>query len=218
MPSSPRKTFLFGFVAGFVAALLLLVAGLLGAAFFLRDTLVERRAERLEAPPLAPGMKAEYGWSVVDASGKKIPLSDFEGTPIFLHFWSPSCLSCEAEVASLNKLYEDTKDSGVAFIAISADTKADELDAAARRLGIKYPVYTVDAPVPSVFQFTAGPATFIIDHTGLLVFKHVGASKWDGAAVVGFLRALGITAKMPAPQIEVPEMFREPGEVPPDAQ
>ncbi len=119
-------------------------------------------------------------------------------------------MACEAEIPSMNKLYEAAADSGVEFIAVTADTKAADLHATAQRLNIKYPIYTVEDAVPSVFQFTAGPATFIIDHTGLLVFKYIGASKWDAPAVVGFVRALGITSKMPAPEIQVPPMFTDP--------
>lgn len=214
----PRKNFLTGFISGFLVAILLLVGGVLGIVVFMRDKVVENRAGRLEAPPLVPGMRAEYGWSVLDGDGQKHAMAKFEGTPIFLQFWSPSCISCEAAIPTLNKLYEETRESGVEIIAVTADTKAADLHATAQRLNIKYPIYTVEDPVPSVFQFTSGPATFIIDHTGLLVFKHIGASKWDTPAVIAFLRALGITAKMPAPEIQVPPMFTEPEADPPGGQ
>lgn len=196
--STRRRAFAWGFIAGFVAALLLLLAGLLGAAAFLRTDMAARKAERLKPPPLTEGTAADYSITVVGADGAQQSGEAFRGQPLFLHFWNPECLSCEAEIPALNALYAQISGEGIGFLAIATDTEPSALADEAARLGIQYPIYTLAGDLPAVFRFTAGPATFIVNAAGTLVFKHVGAARWDDASAVLYLKSLA-AAEHPAP-------------------
>ncbi|MFH5211676.1 TlpA disulfide reductase family protein [Antrihabitans spumae] len=51
--------------------------------------------------------------------GKTTSLSDFEGKVVVINLWGQWCGPCRGEADDLEKVYEATKDSGVAFLGIN---------------------------------------------------------------------------------------------------
>lgn len=193
-----RGSFLAGFITGVLSIILIGLASLFAAAYFLRSDMVARKAEKLKAPPIAAAGKADYNWSVVDSDGATRSMTEFQGRPIFLQFWSPECTACEAEIPAVNQLYAAVKDKGVHVVAVAADTEAAELKEVAAKMGIDYPIYTMSGALPDVFQFTAGPATFLITYDGQIGFKYIGAAKWDDPQVLLYLTMMANTADQTA--------------------
>ena len=189
-PPKPRawRAFFLGVLTGLILAVVLTVGGITAAGFLFRDALVQQKSERL-APPLEYGA-ADYDWNLVDAEGNTVPASDFRGEPWLLHYWSPSCTSCEAEVPALNRLYESIRAEPIAFTAVAVGVEPAELAEAAASLGITYPVYAIEDAVPEVFGVKAGPASFITSASGTIVYKHLGASKWDDPSAEFLLKSL----------------------------
>ena len=56
--------------------------------------------------------------------------------------------------------------------------------------GWKLPLYVSDEERPSAFDSRGIPATFILDRTGRIVFRHVGSAAWDDESSVHFLTEL----------------------------
>jgi thiol-disulfide isomerase/thioredoxin len=195
----PRTAFLAGFFSGIGATLLLAVLGIAAAAYYLKDDMVARKAERLKPPPIGAVGKADYAWSVVDADGAPHAMTEFAGRPVFLQFWSPSCTACEAEIPAVNQLHAAIKDKGVHVVAVAADTEPGELKSLAASLGIDYPIYAMSGTLPEVFQFTAGPVTFLLNHEGDIVYKHIGAARWDDPQVLAHLALLASSADNDTP-------------------
>ncbi|MBP2476024.1 thiol-disulfide isomerase/thioredoxin [Crossiella equi] len=50
--------------------------------------------------------------------GKTIKVSDFPGKVVVLNIWGSWCAPCRDEVDDLERVYEQTKDSGVQFLGI----------------------------------------------------------------------------------------------------
>ena len=184
------KTLLVGVVLGIVLFIGGTFALLLGSYTFFRKEAITKMAEAKELKPLL--LRADLNWSVKDLNGESVDLKTFAGHPLLLHFWNPACVSCIAEIPSLNSLYETFQAKGltVAGIALYAD---DELAIDVAQYGVRFPVYSVDKEdIPSFFQLSATPTTFIIDQDGFVALKHAGAVDWsngDGAAFVEALLA-----------------------------
>jgi thiol-disulfide isomerase/thioredoxin len=59
---------------------------------------------------------------------KKISLDDFAGKVVVINVWGQWCAPCRAEISQLEKVYDATKTSGVAFLGI--DVRDNNRDAA----------------------------------------------------------------------------------------
>jgi thiol-disulfide isomerase/thioredoxin len=191
-PAGSWRSFLLGLGAGVVLTLALLLGALFTAAFAFRTEFVQQKAERLKPPPLAPDAQADYAWSLTNAQGATVPAETFAGKTWFLHFWSPECTACEAEIPDLNRLHASLGGEAIAFAAVSLGGDAADLAGLSQRLGITYPIYAVSGELPEVFRVKAGPATFIAAPDGRLVFKHIGAARWSDPSAEFYLKSLTV--------------------------
>jgi thiol-disulfide isomerase/thioredoxin len=66
------------------------------------------------------------GPSVADQTGT-VSLNDYPGQVVLINIWGQWCGPCRGEAADLERVYQDTKDSGVAFLGI--DVRDDDIDA-----------------------------------------------------------------------------------------
>ena len=54
------------------------------------------------------------------ASGEIVSLSDFEGQPVIVNFWYPSCPPCRLEMPDLEATFQKYKDDGLQLIGVMA--------------------------------------------------------------------------------------------------
>jgi len=63
-----------------------------------------------------------YDFTLKDLEGNEVKLSSLKGKKVFLNFWATWCPPCKAEMPDIEKLYQETKDSGLVILAINVDT------------------------------------------------------------------------------------------------
>ncbi len=116
--------------------------------------------------------------SFIDLQGERIESSQFKNRPVIVTFWASDCPACIAEIPELIKLHHHYKPAGLTIIAIAMyyDPPNHVLNLAKTH---QLP-YTVtldpDQSLAQAFgnvQFT--PTTFLIDKSGYIVMKTVGA-------------------------------------------
>jgi len=134
------------------------------------------------------------GFALSDIHGKKVSLSDFRGKVVILNFWASYCGPCKAEMPSLNKLYLELKNRGLAVIAVSVDpTEAPVLSFASENK-LAFPVL-MDKNKEIYFDDYASiglPTTFIINRKGIISEKIIGEQEWDSPEIKGrILNLLG---------------------------
>ncbi len=127
-----------------------------------------------------PGSAAP-AFTLTDVYGKKVSLSDFRGDVVILNFWATSCGPCKAEMPSLNKLFLELKNKGLAVIAISVDLSEKPVISFISEKKLAFHVL-MDKNKEVFFDSYAViglPATFIIDRKGVIVEKIMGEQAWD---------------------------------------
>lgn len=132
-------------------------------------------------------------FTLADAHGKKVSLSEFRGKVVVLNFWATWCGPCEAEMPSLNNLYKEFKSKGLVVIAISVDPTTATVLSFITEKKLAFPVL-LDKNKEVYFDNYAVmglPTTFIIDRNGVLVEKIMGEQEWDSSKMrVKFLNLL----------------------------
>ena len=118
---------------------------------------------------------------VTDLAGKTISLSDYRGKVLFLNFWATWCPPCRAEIPDFVEAYAEQKANGLEILGISLDSTGKSAVAAfVEKYKINYPVVleTKENTGRIIDDYQPGqfiPTTFIIDKTGRIRHKQVGA-------------------------------------------
>ncbi|MBE9600249.1 TlpA disulfide reductase family protein [Pedobacter sp. MC2016-24] len=137
-------------------------------------------------------------FSVLDANGRKVSLTDFKGKTIVLDFWATWCGPCKRALPGMQATVEKYKDDPeVKFLFIHTwEKKSKEVDptAAAKKyfetnnygnLPLYMDLEDVNKvnPAVSAFKVTGIPAKFVIDGKGNIRFKKEGAGTDIGETV-----------------------------------
>lgn len=173
--------------------------GLLAGAFILYNLVFEKHGTG--DPPLPrPRIPAatetavpgafDYTGSVASLDGAETAMSSFRGKVVFLNFWASWCPPCIVELPSIQRLHAGMGGSGeIAFLMVTTETAGRIRPFLAER-GYDFPVYIADNRLLNAFQVSAYPATFVLDRSGRVVFRHMGAAKWDDPEFKAFLEHL----------------------------
>lgn len=149
-------------------AAVLLVAGILAAAFALRDH---------NAPDRFPPI------SISTIDGRSFDPATIEGRPLLVTFWSTTCLVCLHEMPDLEALYRRLSPHGFEIIAVSMPwDPPGEVVRLARARALPYPVaLDVDGAIARAFgDVSATPTHFLIGPGGAIAFRRTGALDFPG--------------------------------------
>lgn len=127
------------------------------------------RTDILYDPPDSRGKPGPISGPDLMDPAKTLSLSDFSGDVVVVNVWGQWCGPCRSEITELQKVYEETRDSGVAFLGI--DVRDNNRDAAVDFIvdrKITFPsIY--DPPMRTMIAFggryptTVVPSTIVLD-------------------------------------------------------
>lgn len=111
-------------------------------------------------------------FTVLDANGNKVKLSDYKGKPVVLNFWATWCYYCKVEMPDFDKAHGKYPD--VQFLMVNATDGVQETMASAKEYieqeGFGFDIF-FDTKLEAVnaYYVTGFPSTFFIDENGNLV-------------------------------------------------
>ncbi len=138
------------------------------------------------------GSRAPNFGAVDLASGDSTSLDRFEGEVVLLNIWATWCGPCEAEMPSMQRLYERAGHDGLKIVAVSVDGGDEEAvrEWIAER-GLTFEIWhDPTGRVERLYQTTGLPESFVIDREGTIVKKVIGATEWDHPTQLDLVRKL----------------------------
>lgn len=121
--------------------------------------------------------KAAPNFTLTDANGQSVKLSDYRGKVVLLNFWATWCGPCQIEIPWFIEFEQQYKSRGFEVLGVSMDEegwKAVKPYIAERKLN--YRVLLGDETVSQLYGgLDALPTTFMIDREGKFAFSpHIG--------------------------------------------
>ena len=133
------------------------------------ETEAQTEPEKMKAPD----------FTVYDADGNEVHLTDFVGKPIVLNFWASWCGPCKMEMPDFNEKYLELGEE-VQFLMINmTDGSRETVEIASefiKESGYSFPVfYDTKMDAANTYGAYSLPMTFFIDAEGYPVARATGA-------------------------------------------
>lgn len=178
-----------------------LVAIFFGAVYFVYSTLKDDYKPDVFSPPETvgetDGESGEYtpmkapDFTVLNADGEEVKLSDYYGKPIVLNFWATWCYYCKEEMPDFEKVYKEHPE--VQFLMVNAtDGVRETVDIAKAYIaekGYTFPVvFDTEQEAVTAYYITGYPTTWFIDKDGYLVTYANGMLSYENLLKgIGFI-------------------------------
>jgi peroxiredoxin len=165
--------------AGTVAATLLLAATPMAQSFVhmcgqLVRNLTGHGPSRAYTAPRQRRMMPDF--TLNDASGRPVRLSDFRGQVVLLNIWTTSCGQCQVEMPWFDEFQRTYRDRGLVVLGISLDTDGwTSVTPYVESKKIGYRVMVGNENFARTYATPgAVPTTLIIDKAGRIAVTHIG--------------------------------------------
>jgi peroxiredoxin len=140
-------------------------------------------------------------FTVIDAAGREVRLSDFRGKLVLIDIWATWCGPCIAAMPHQSELARRWADDGLVILAICANDTRTNYEGWVRRNGERFHFLTAHDPAgrswrESVFNTAYGvtgfPTLFLIDREGRYVGQASGGGPNENPAVTRLLARGGL--------------------------
>jgi peroxiredoxin len=157
-------------VVGAIVALM--AVGLLTASHYMKDELF----------PVTIGSTAPDFRAKVLGESRYKTLADYKGQVVLLNVWATWCPPCQAELPSLERLYQAYGDKGLKLVAVSIDdyVSEDSIRAFGKNFGITFEIlHDSTHAIERMYQTTGYPESFVIGREGTIRKKWIGPDDWN---------------------------------------
>lgn len=151
----------------FIALVVLLLIGLN----------ISDRKTLLPSPLIGKPVPA-FNLPVLANPTQSLSQDSFLGKPYLVNFWASWCVTCRVEHPVITEL---AKRNVISIVGLNFRDSGEDANAWLEQFGDPYDVNLVDREgrLSIDFGVYAAPETFLVDPSGIIVFKHIGALTSD---------------------------------------
>jgi len=135
-----------------------------------------------EVQAVAAGARAPNYKTLSLTTGDSVALRDhYRGHVTLVNIWATWCVPCKVEMPSMQRLYDSLASRGFRIAAVSID--ADEPDVVrefASSLGLTFDIlHDRRGDIQQAYQTTGVPESFLLDTSGVIMKRVIGAHDWS---------------------------------------
>ncbi len=120
-------------------------------------------------------------FTLSNLQGRRVSLASYRGRPVLLHFWAVACTTCKAEYPDFSRAVRTYTPKGLAVVAVDAWGESPPMVQGwqdTHHLAATLLVDTSQA-VPSMYNGTTTPTTYVIDRDGRVTFSQTGPLSYN---------------------------------------
>ncbi len=118
--------------------------------------------------------------SLEGVDGRPLRLEDLRGKVVFLNFWATWCVPCRQEMPTMERLYRDYRESGLAVVAVNFKEAKGEVKRFFEEFHLNFPaVLDSEGNAARAYAVRALPVTFLLSRDGLILWRAIGSRDWD---------------------------------------
>jgi len=123
----------------------------------------------------------DYDWQLKDADWNFFSFEKARGKVVFINFWASWRLPSEAELASIQKLYD--RYQGKVDFYIITDENQEPVEAFMLKQEFDFPVTYLIIGEKAPFEIPEPPFSYLLDKEGHIVIKKDGIANWNSTEV-----------------------------------
>lgn len=114
-------------------------------------------------------------FTLKDASGNNMRLSELRGNVILINFWASWCGPCRQEMPLLDELYTQYKPLGFTILGVNVEEDSSQARDMLKKIPVTFPVlFDNENKVSKLYNVVAMPSTVIVDRDGNMRYVHLG--------------------------------------------
>lgn len=122
---------------------------------------------------------------------RTVALDQFKGQVLVLNFWATWCPPCIEEMPSLVQMQQRMKSKGISVLAVSIDVDENAYHEFLKQHGVNLlTVRDPDQKTANLYGSFRWPETYVIDRSGVVRRKFIGAVDWTEPDIMDFLGKL----------------------------
>jgi peroxiredoxin len=146
-----------------------------------------------EVEAVAAGAKAPNYRAVDLKSGDSVSLRDhYRGHVTLVNIWATWCVPCKVEMPAMQRLYDSLGARGFRIAAVSIDREGPEVVRDfAKELKLSFDILQDrSGNIQQAYQTTGVPESFLLDTTGIIMKRVIGAHDWASPVNRALVRRL----------------------------
>ena len=114
-------------------------------------------------------------FTLSDADGNQITLSDLRGQVVMINFWASWCGPCREEMPYLEQIFQRYEPLGFTLLGINVEENPSDGRAFLQDRPVSFPVlYDPENGISKLYDVIAMPSTVLIDRKGNVRYLHHG--------------------------------------------